>query len=206
MHATLCRRLKRYPLTTAYYTHYTAILRTILHLEHRDDEQGVIRSSAVQLYTVYTSNEVPMTSSRSHLEKSGNWREWNRCGRSSPKNTMSGFTTPWTMDNIYHVTTHMHSVHSCTRWTCNCIIVPVHAHCIVQLIYMYMYMYTCTCTFIYTYVLGSLVLTLQYLCLHFGIWSLKMALCIKCQSHHTCRDNILIRHAHSHLHTHVQCT
>ena len=32
---------------------------------------------------------------RSHLAKSGSWREWNRGGRSSPKKTISGLTSPY---------------------------------------------------------------------------------------------------------------
>ena len=34
---------------------------------------------------------------RSHFEKSGSWREWNLGGKSSPKNTISGFTRPCKM-------------------------------------------------------------------------------------------------------------
>jgi hypothetical protein len=48
-----------------------------------------------RLISMYTSRDVPMMMSRSHLEKSGSCREWNRPGRSSPKNTISGFTKPW---------------------------------------------------------------------------------------------------------------
>ena len=41
-----------------------------------------------------TASEVPMTSNKSHAEKSGFTRRWKRSGRSSPKNTMSGLTSP----------------------------------------------------------------------------------------------------------------
>ena len=68
-------------------------------------------------YTMSTSREVPMMTKRSHFEKSLSWSEWNRCGRSSPKNTMSGFTTPC-CDNTPLIPLSQRSHLHCNTCTC----------------------------------------------------------------------------------------